>query len=73
MKLSSLKINDRAVITSVKCTGALRARLNGLGFVKGQSVICTNISAFGALMAFSVQGSKIAVRKSCADRIGVRL
>ncbi|MGN0521795.1 MAG: ferrous iron transport protein A [Eubacterium sp.] len=73
MRLSQMKENQTGVITAVKSNNKLQRRLFDMGFVSGQEIKCTNIAMSGSPIAYSIRGSKIALRKKDADFIGVIL
>lgn len=73
MKLSELKINQSAIIESIGINNQMDRRLQELGFIKGQQIICSNIGLSGSPIAFKLSGTKIALRKADAQLIGVTL
>lgn len=66
-----MRKNQCAVISIIDGKRANARRLYDLGFVKGQRVKCTDIAISGSPIAYCVQGTKIALRKSDAEAIGV--
>ncbi len=67
------KLNDGqcAVISSFGQTGAMRRRLEDLGFVPGTVVQCLRHAPSGNPVAYSVRGATIALRQGDAAQIGV--
>ncbi len=73
MLLSQMKENQTGSITSINSSALPQRRLLDLGFIAGQKITCTNIGFTGSPIAYSIRGSKIALRKRDADMIGVVL
>jgi Fe2+ transport system protein FeoA len=71
MKLSQMKENQCARITDIDDNTPFERRFFDMGFINGQSVICVNIGLFGTPIAYQIRGSKIALRKKDASKIGV--
>lgn len=71
MLLSLMKENETAVITDVDGDFALSRRLHDMGFAPGQKISCTDIGIFGSPIAYKIRGTKIALRKKDAAKIGV--
>lgn len=71
MTLSQMKQNECARITNINDGSSFKRRFFDMGFIKGQAVKCTNVGIFGSPIAFQIRGSKIALRKKDADKIGV--
>lgn len=73
MILSQMKENDTGYITDINVNRSVLRRFYDMGFISGQTVCCTNIGIFGSPIAYQIRGSKIALRKTDAERIGVTL
>ena len=71
MTLSQMKENETGYITFINAGSGFERRFFDMGFISGQPVCCTNIGIFGSPIAYQLRGSKIALRKKYADRIGV--
>ena len=71
MTLSDMKEKQCGVIADVDSNSSFERRFYDMGFISGQRVICTNIGLTGSPIAYRIRGSKIALRKKDADRIGV--
>ena len=73
MTLSQMKENDFGHITYINTEPCCERRIFDLGFLEGQCIRCVNIGPFGTPIAYLIRGSKIALRKCDADKIGVIL
>ncbi len=73
MTMSDMKENQCATITDISRDFCLSRRLLDLGFMEGQTVLCTNIAAAGSPLAYELRGCKVALRKKDAGRIGVAM
>lgn len=73
MTLSQMKVNESGYIVSVDNSSNFERRFSDMGFIAGQKISCTNIGLFGSPIAYQIRGSKVALRKRDADRIGVIL
>ena len=73
MKLSDVSAGQEAVISHIEGSGAFRARLSEMGFVTGKSVRKVFSSPVGNPIVFELMGGQIALRKSEAEKILVRL
>lgn len=71
MTLSDMKENQSCIITDIDIDSSFERRFYDMGFIRGQKVLCTNIALTGSPIAYQIRGSKIALRKKDADRIGV--
>lgn len=61
-----------AIVRELSARGALRRRLQDLGFVPGAKVECLGHSPLGDPRAYRVRGMVIALRGSDAEAIQVR-
>ena len=73
MLLSELKENQGARIAKIYVSGDFARRLRDMGFVEGEEVFCCKKSVFPSPILFSVKGSRIALRRSDAEKIEVAL
>jgi ferrous iron transport protein B len=73
MKLSQMKENQSGFIIDIDDDTGFNRRLFDMGFINGQNISCLNIGIFGTPIAYQIRGSKIALRKKDASRIGVVL
>lgn len=69
MKLSELKQNETAFISSVGGSSSFHLRLEEMGFVPGQEVTRVYTSPFGSPIVFSMLGQKVALRRGEARLI----
>lgn len=70
--LSELKIDDMAEIVCLNLCGAIRRRLQDVGFIPGARIQCILKNPCCDLCAYWVRGAAIAIRKCESDRIIVR-
>ena len=73
MNLSDVNAGQEVVISHIEGSGAFRARLSEMGFVTGKSVRKVFSSPVGNPIVFELMGGQIALRKSEAEKIQVRL
>ncbi|MGN1328717.1 MAG: ferrous iron transport protein A [Eubacterium sp.] len=73
MLLSQMKENQTATITALDENFDLSRRLHDMGFAPGQKIHCSDIGLCGSPIAYTIRGTKIALRKKDADKIGVVL
>lgn len=62
--LNDLKINEEAVILSVRCKGNLQRRLMDIGFVKGAKVKLLFKNLGDNMRAYKIKNTVIALRVS---------
>ncbi|MDR2905453.1 MAG: ferrous iron transport protein A [Helicobacteraceae bacterium] len=72
-KLSTLKVGDKARISTVDCEGALRDRLISLGVARGEAFEVIGKSAMGVTFEIMVGGNRVALRRNEAELIGIEL
>ncbi len=70
--LDKLFPGRRALVEEVAAQGAMRRRLQDLGFVPGAQVECLGKSPMGDPKAYRVRGAVVALRGRDACLIGVR-
>ena len=73
INLDEVKLNETAIIESVKCKENVKRRLLDLGFIKGTAITPILISPSKDPRAFWVRGLTIALRKEDARQVFVRL
>lgn len=69
--LSQLAEGESCTVRSIEINGAMRYRLNELGFISGSDVTCLQRSFSGDPTAYFVRGAVIALRRSDASRIKI--
>lgn len=67
--LTSLREGEIACVSSLLSTGAMRRRLQDLGFAEGTWVLCAQRSPSGDPTAYEVRGSVIALRNEDARNV----
>ena len=67
--LSALVPGQRGRVKSLSVAGAQRRRLQDIGLIPGTVVQCVYRGSAGGLLACSVRGAVIALRKKDAERI----
>jgi len=67
--LSEITEQEEAMVVSIRCDKAMRARLNDLGLLEGSCVRCLYPSAFGDPRAYLVRGATLGIRNQDAARI----
>ena len=72
MRLSELKVGDKAEVTSVKAESAVRRRIMDLGLIKGTRFKVLRGAPFGDPMEIVFKGLYLAMRKNEADGVMVR-
>lgn len=73
MTLADMKENDRAIISHISNECEIKRRLFDMGFIKGNEISCVRRNPFGSPIAYCVEGSVIALRKTDAQKVGVVL
>lgn len=71
LKLSQLKVGQKAIVFSLKNTGSIRRRLLDMGLLPGTKVECLFTSPFGDPVAYRIRQATVAIRKSDAKDIWV--
>lgn len=71
MKLSDLKIKERAEIIDVNCDKILKNRLYSFGIIKGALVTIEELTLTKSTIEIKINHSKIALRLSEASKIEV--
>lgn len=71
MSLNELTVGDKALIEKIECDKNLRNRFYSFGIVKGANLSVEAITLAKSTMEICVNKTKIALRMSEAERIGV--
>lgn len=72
MKLSQLKVGQKAVVTSTGEESLVRRRLMDLGLIRGTEVKVLRVAPLGDPVEILFKGLYLTLRKSEAEGIGVR-
>ena len=72
MKLSDLKIKEKAEIINIDCDSILKNRLHSFGIMKGAIVTIEELTLTKSTIEIKINHSKIALRLSEAEKIGVK-
>lgn len=70
--LNNIEIGERAVVTELKTSGAMRRRLLDIGLCDGASVECVGRSPAGDPSAYLIRGAVIAIRGCDCQGVIVR-
>jgi len=73
MKLSELKIGQKARILSIKTTGPLKKRLMDMGILEGEPIIVEKVAPLGDPIDIVVKNYHLSLRKSEAEKIEVEV
>ncbi|MBE6905354.1 FeoA family protein [Marasmitruncus massiliensis] len=60
--LSSLKVGQKAKVTSLLSEGSMRRRLQDIGLIEGTEIECIQKSPAGDPVAYLIRGALIALR-----------
>ena len=66
-----MKIGERAVVTGLGCSGALRRRIIDMGITPGAVVILRKAAPMGDPLEINVRGYELSIRRSEAKEITV--
>ena len=69
MPLAMIRVGERARVTGVTGSDAVRQHLSSLGFVPGAVVVVVNIS--GGSMILGIHDSRIAINEDLSRRVMV--
>ncbi len=69
MRLSELKVGDKAEVTAVKAESATRRRIMDMGLIKGTRFRVVRVAPLGDPMEISFKGLYLAMRKKEAEGI----
>lgn len=73
MKLSELKVGQKAKILSIKTTGLIRRRLMDMGVLVGETVTVEKIAPLGDPIDVVVKNYHLSLRKAEAEKIEVEV
>ncbi|NTV24596.1 MAG: ferrous iron transport protein A [Chlorobiaceae bacterium] len=73
MKLSELKVGDRAEVVSMQTDPLVRRRLMDLGLIRGTELKVLRVAPLGDPIEIVYKGLYLTLRKSEAEGVGVRL
>lgn len=73
MKLSELKVGQKAKVLSIKTTGALKKRFMDMGVLDGEIVIVEKIAPLGDPVDIVVKNYHLSLRKNEAEKIEVEV
>lgn len=69
--LREVKPGEKATVTSLTATGALRRRIMDMGITKGTAISVRKIAPLGDPIEITVRGYELSIRKSEAEHIEV--
>ena len=69
--VNDMKIGERAVVTGLGCSGALRRRIIDMGITPGAVVILRKAAPMGDPLEINVRGYELSIRRSEAKEITV--
>ena len=72
MNLSELKTGEKACITGISGKGAIKKRLNEMGFIAGRDVRAIKAAPFKDPVEYDIMGYKLTLRQKDASMIQVR-
>lgn len=72
MSLSELVPGETGIVTEISSHSRIRRRLQDLGLVPGTRVECVNEGPLGALKAYEIRRTVIAIRQEDARQIFVQ-
>jgi ferrous iron transport protein A len=73
MKLTDLKIEQKAIIEKIECNDELKQRFYSFGIFKGATVFVENISFAKNTIEINVEDTSIALRVEEAKSITVKI
>ena len=71
--VNDMKIGERAVVTGLGCSGALRRRIIDMGITPGAVVILRKAAPMGDPLEINVRGYELSIRRSEAREITVEI
>ena len=69
--VNDLKICEKAIVTRLGCSGALRRRIIDMGITPGAVVIMRKAAPMGDPLEINVRGYELSIRRSEAKEIWV--
>ncbi|MGC9018041.1 MAG: FeoA family protein [Caldimicrobium sp.] len=73
MKLSELKVGQKAKILSIKTKGIIKRRLMDMGVLDGEPIIVEKVAPLGDPIEIVVKNYHLSLRKSEAEKIEVEV
>lgn len=67
--VNDLKIGEKAIVTGLGCSGALRRRIIDMGITPGAVVIMRKAAPMGDPLEINVRGYELSIRRSEAKEI----
>ena len=71
MRLSELKVGDKAVVTALKAESVIRRRIIDMGLIKGTQFKVLRVAPLGDPIEIFFKGLYLAMRKTEADGVMV--
>ena len=71
MKLSELTTGQEALITNIKGEGAIKQRINEMGFISGKPVKAIKSAPFKDPVEYEVMGYNLTIRRKDAEMVEV--
>lgn len=71
MTLDKLKLNEKAIITSINCDDILKNRLYSFGIIKGSTLKIVAFTLTKSTIEIKINQTKVALRLSEASKIEV--
>ena len=69
--VNELKIGEKAIVTGLGCSGALRRRIIDMGITPGAVIIMRKAAPMGDPIEINVRGYELSIRRSEAGEITV--
>ena len=69
--VNDMAICERAIVTGLGCSGALRRRIIDMGITPGAVVIMRKVAPMGDPLELNVRGYELSIRRSEAKEITV--
>lgn len=71
--VNDMMIGERAVVTGLGCSGALRRRIIDMGITPGAVIILRKAAPMGDPLEINVRGYELSIRRSEAREIAVEI
>lgn len=72
LNLWNINPGEKAIITKISNSGAIKNRLMDIGLIPGTRIECVGKSPFGDPKAFLIRGAIIALRKEDCIKIKIK-
>lgn len=69
--VNDMKIGEKAIVTGLGCSGALRRRIIDMGITPGAVIIMRKAAPMGDPIEINVRGYELSIRRSEAKEITV--